>query len=73
MTAKNFFLLDVSKPEDEDGIGFTAEAGLGKKKLERNHHCYIDEDKGSIFVSQRNKGQQYLFWEMDLATLTYKR
>jgi len=74
MTVDKIHLLDLSNIYEDDGeIEITAQANLAKKKYTRNHHCYVNEEKGSVFISQRNKAQKFFYWEMDLDTLKYKR
>ena len=41
--------LDVSNLEE--GISVTAKAGLAKKKYQRTHHCYVNEDSRTVYIS----------------------
>ena len=49
MVDETILLLDISNLED--GIVEKARAGLAKKAYTRNHHCYINTDTRSIFIS----------------------
>ena len=74
MTVEKIHLLDISDIYGDEGkIEIQASANLAKKKYTRNHHCYVNEEKGIVYISQRNKAQKFFYWEMDLATLKYKR